>query len=81
MDELLLTFNVAIVGREKAPKMTYTYDLIERWMPKALFEKAEKIDRAEAKAKIIAKLVENRVVSKLTDVESLFCLPRQRLSE
>ncbi len=76
MDELQLTFHIAIVGRERAPKMTYTYDLIERWMPRVLFEKAGKIDRAEAKAKIIAKLVVIRILPKLTDVESLFALPR-----
>jgi hypothetical protein len=81
IDELQLTFCVAIVEREKAPKMTYTYDLIERWMPKVLLEKAERIKRAEAKAKVMARLVENRVFTKLTDVESLFPMPHHGLSE
>jgi len=30
MDELQVTFSVGIVGREKSPRMTYSYDLIER---------------------------------------------------
>ncbi|MCK4477149.1 hypothetical protein KAU88_01295 [Candidatus Bathyarchaeota archaeon] len=75
VDELKLTFAIAIVGIEKAPRMTYTYDLIERWMPKSLFERAEKIDRAEAKAKVIAKLMGNQVISKPTDAEKLLYLP------
>jgi len=61
VDELKLTFAIAIVGIKKAPRMTYTYDLIERWMPKSLFERAEKIDRAEAKAKVNAKRARARL--------------------
>jgi len=75
VDELQLTFAIAIVGREKPPRMTHIYDLTERWMPKSLFKGAEKIDRAEAKAKIIAKLMENQVISRPTDAEKLLYLP------
>ena len=75
VDELQLTFAIAIVGREKPPRMTHIYDLIERWMPKSLFRRAEAIDRAEAKAKIIAKFMENKVISKPTGIGKLLYLP------
>jgi hypothetical protein len=75
VDELQLTFAIAIVGREKPPRMTHIYDLIERWMPKSLFKSAEKIDRTKAKAKIIVKLMENQVISKSTDIGKLVFLP------
>lgn len=74
IDELQLTFNVAIVGRQRTPRMTYTYDLIERWLPKSLFERTQKVDSAEAKARIAAKLVENHVISKPSEVEKLFSM-------
>lgn len=74
VDELQLTFTIAIVEREKTPRMTYSYDLIERWMPKSLFERAEEMDRVEAKAKIVAKLMENQVISKPADIEKLLSL-------
>ncbi len=54
--------------------MTYTYDLMERWMPRYLFERAEKINREVAKDKVIFKLMENRVISKPTDALKLLCL-------
>jgi hypothetical protein len=69
MDELQLAFSVAIVGREKSPKMTYAYDLIERWMPRELLKKAEDINEDTAKGRIKAKLLENRVFSKHEDAE------------
>ena len=70
MDELQVTFSVAIVGREKSPKMTYSYDLIERWMPTALLKKAEDISENTAKERIKAKLLENKVFSKHPDAET-----------
>lgn len=75
VDELQLTFAIAIVGREKPPRMTHVYDLIERWMPKSLFKRAEKTDITKAKAKIIAKLMQNQVISKPTDIRKLAFLP------
>ena len=70
VDELQVTFSVAIVGREESPRMTYSYDLIERWMPKDLIEKAVKISETTAKERIKAKLLENRVFSKHEDAET-----------
>ncbi|MGB9135558.1 MAG: crosslink repair DNA glycosylase YcaQ family protein [Candidatus Bathyarchaeia archaeon] len=74
MDELQLTFHIAIVGRERAPKMTYTYDLIERWMPETLIDKAEKIDKEEARVKVVAKLMETQAISKPADIGKLLYL-------
>lgn len=70
MDELQMTFYVAVVSREESPKMTYSYDLIERWMPKDLIEKADSISEAVAKEKIKTKLLENKVLSKNEDAET-----------
>jgi len=70
MDELQVTFSVAIVGREKSPKMTYSYDLIERWMPTELLKKAEDTNERTAKERIKAKLLENKVFSKHEDAET-----------
>ncbi len=67
MDELQVTFSVAIVGREESPRMTYSYDLIERWMPTELLKKAEDISESTAKERIEAKLLENRVFSRHED--------------
>lgn len=70
MDELQATFSVAIVHREESPKMTYSYDLIERWTPMELLKKAEDVTENVAKGRIKAKLLENRVFSKLEDAET-----------
>jgi len=70
MDELQVTFSVGIVGREESPKMTYSYDLLERWMPQDLIEKALNISETTAKERIKAKLLENKVFSKHEDAET-----------
>ncbi|MFB0514836.1 MAG: hypothetical protein ACETVQ_04585 [Candidatus Bathyarchaeia archaeon] len=70
MDELQVTFSVAIVGREKSPRMTYSYDLIERWMPTEPLKRAEDINGNAAKERIRAKLLENKVFSKHEDAET-----------
>jgi len=70
MDELQVTFSVAIVGREKSPKITYSYDLIERWMPTELLTRAEDIDEITAKERVNGKLLENRVFTKHGDAET-----------
>jgi hypothetical protein len=62
LDELQAAFAIAIVAREKAPKFTYSYDLVERWMPKALLAKADSITGEAAKERIVAKLVETSVI-------------------
>jgi hypothetical protein len=71
MDELQVTFSVAVVGRKECPRMTYSYDLIERLMPKDLMEKALNMSEITAKERIKAKLLENRVFSKPEDAETL----------
>jgi hypothetical protein len=63
MDELQMAFTLAIVGREKPPRMTHIYDLIERWMPQSPFEKANAISEKDAKDRVIAKLLENKLTS------------------
>jgi hypothetical protein len=70
MNELQVTFSVAIVGREESPRMTYSYDLIERWMPKDLMERALSTSETTAKEKIKAKLIENGVFPKPEDAET-----------
>jgi hypothetical protein len=70
IDELQMAFLVAIVGREKAPRMTYSYDLIERWMPRELVKRAEDLDESRAKRRIEAKLLENEVFSGREGVET-----------
>ena len=63
IDELQMAFTIAIVDREKPPRMTHIYDLIERWMPPSLFEKADAISEKDAKGRVIAKLLENKLTS------------------
>ena len=70
MDELQVTFSVAIVNREETPRMTYSYDLMERWMPKDLIKKGLNINVTTAKERIKAKLLENRAFSKREDAET-----------
>ncbi len=43
--------------------MTHLYDLIERWMPQSLFEKADTVSEKDAKDRVIAKLLENKPIS------------------
>lgn len=69
MDELQATFSVAIVGREESPQMTYSYNLIERWMPEGLIEKALNTSETAAKERVKTKLLENEVFAKHEDVE------------
>jgi len=64
LDELQLNLTIAIVSRDRSPQMTYSWDLIERWMPTELLQKAAEISESEAMEKIIEKLLENRVISK-----------------
>ena len=74
IDELQVAFAIAIVNREKPPKMTYTYDLMERWMPENLLKKAELIDKDTAKKKVITKMLENNLIPTAQDAEKLLGL-------
>jgi len=71
MDTLQLAFAVAIVDREESPKMTYTWDLLERWMPKDLLRKAETLSEKAAKEKISAKLLENKIIDRAEEADKL----------
>jgi len=71
LEELQLNLAIAIVSREKSPKMTYTWDLLERWMPKELLKKAESLTETLAKERIITKMFESRVVSKPEDLKKI----------
>lgn len=68
LDELQAALRIAIVAREKAPKFTYSYDLMERWMPKALLAKATPLTIAAAKEKLTAKLVAASVIAAPQDI-------------
>ena len=70
MDELQATFSVTVVGREESPKMTYSYDLLERWIPKDLIEKALNTSETAAKERVKTKLLENEVFAKQEDAET-----------
>jgi uncharacterized protein YcaQ len=69
LDELQAAFAIAIVAREKAPKFTYSYDLMERWMPKALLAKADSTAAETAKERIVAKLLETSVIAAPQDMK------------
>jgi YesN/AraC family two-component response regulator len=69
IDQLQTAFFIAIVGREKPPKMTHIYDLIERWMPKQLVENAQKTETKTAKEKIVEKLLENKIITNPSDAK------------
>jgi hypothetical protein len=68
IDELQATFYIAIVSREKTPKMTYSYDLIERWMPENLIEESRKASAIIAKEKIRSKLAESNMPGSLNGI-------------
>ncbi len=74
IDELQMGFAIAIVAREKPPRLTHIYDIIERWMPRSLLGKAEPISKETARENIIAKLLENKVVSSAEDTKRFFNL-------
>lgn len=69
IDELQMTFAIAIVDREKPPRLTHIYDLMERWMPQHLLEKAETVSKEEAREKVIAKMMENNLISTSLDAK------------
>ncbi len=72
LDQLQLNLAVAIVDREKSPQMTYRWNLIERWIPKELLERAAKTTETEAKVKVIARLLENKSITKPEEAAKLF---------
>ena len=69
INELQMAFTIAIVDREKPPRMTHIYDLIERWMPPSLFEKVDAVSKKDAKDRVIAKLLENKLISTREEVQ------------
>jgi len=71
MDQLQEAFAIAIVGREESPKMLYTWDLLELWIPKDLLKKAETVSEKTAKERISAKLLENKVIDKAEEAGKL----------
>jgi len=71
VDKLQMAFALAIVDRENPPKMTHIYDLTEQWMPKEFLKKAKAISQEVAKKKIVAKMLENKVISKPEDLKKI----------
>jgi len=62
-EQLQLNHVITVVEREKSPKMTYTWNLVERWMPKKLLTTAAKTSETSAKERIVAKLLQNKVIT------------------
>jgi len=71
LGQLQLNLFIAIVDREKSPKMTYTWDLIERWMPRELFKKAKSTAQIVARESIAEKMLESKVISKPEDLKKI----------
>lgn len=74
LGELQATLRIAIVAREKAPKFTYSYDLMERWMPKSILAKAAALTIDAAKEKLTAKLLAASVIAAPQDINHLLRL-------
>ena len=72
MDELQLGFAIAVVDRGPPPKMTYTWNLLERWMPNDMLRKAHSLNENTCGQRIMAKLFNNKLISKQEDAEKLF---------
>jgi len=72
MDELQLGFAIAIVDRGPPPKMTYTWNLLERWMPDDVLKKAQALNESVCRERIVAKLLKNKSISKREDAEKFF---------
>jgi len=71
LEQLQLNQAITVVAREKSPKMTYTWDLVERWMPKELLTKAAKTDEDVAKEKIVTKLLESKAITNPEEADRL----------
>lgn len=71
LNQLQLSFVITVVSREKSPKMTYTWDLVERWMPKDLIDKAIKTSRQLAKDRVASKLMKNAVIARAEEADNL----------
>jgi len=71
LEQLQLNLFIAVVDREKSPKMTYTWDLIERWMPKDLFKKAGSTTQIVARESIVKKMLESKVISRPEDLKKI----------
>lgn len=69
IDNLQMALAIAIVQREPAPRFTYTYDLMERWMPKPLLEQAQKTTPETAQEHIITQLLNTGIISNPKQVE------------
>ncbi len=74
LDELQASLRIAIVARERAPKFTYSYDLMERWMPKALLAKAGALTIDAAKEKLTVRLVAASVIAAPQDIKQFLRL-------
>lgn len=78
VDELQMAFAIAIVDREKPPRRTHIYDLMERWMPQDLMERAELMSRNVARRRIFAKMLENEIITTTRDAEKFFTLEKAK---
>lgn len=74
IDELQMAFHIAIVDREKPPRMTHIYDTMERWMPRNLLEKADFVSKDKSKKRIATKLLENSLIHKTEDAKKYLSL-------
>jgi hypothetical protein len=72
MGELQLGFAIAIVDRGPPPRMTYTWNLLERWMPDNVLQKAQALNDSVCRERIVTKLLENKSISKREDAKKFF---------
>ena len=71
---LQMAFAITVVNKGKPPRYTHTWDLTNNWVSEGLIRRAESIKEEVAKKKIVAKLLENHVVSKPEEAEQVLRL-------
>lgn len=71
LNTLQMAFAITVISKGKPPRYTHTWDLTEDWVSEELIRRAESISEEVAKTKIVTKLLENHVISKPEDADSL----------
>ncbi len=67
--ELQTALAIAIVERGPPPRHTYTYDLMERWMPQHLLKKARSLPLEAARDKISNQMLNTQIISTPQDAK------------
>ena len=71
---LQMAFAITVANKGKPPRYTHTWDLTENWVSEGLIRRAESIKEEVAKTEIVAKLLENHVISEPEDAYQLLRL-------